>query len=157
MLEFKQAAWMKKYIDRKTKLRNESKSEFEKSFFRLMNNSVYGKPMKIVRKHRYIKLVSTDSERKKLVSEPKYHTCKQFSEDLMVIEMKKTKIHLNKPVHVGQAVLDISKTLMYEFWYDYIIPKYSDNAKLCYMDTDSFIFTIKTNDFYEDINDDINK
>ena len=64
---------------------------------------------------------------------------------------------MNKPVYVGQAVLDISKTLMYEFWYDYIIPKYSDNAKLCYMDTDSFIFTIKTNDFYEDINDDINK
>ena len=64
---------------------------------------------------------------------------------------------MNKPVYVGQAVLDISKTLMYEFWYDYIIPKYSDNAKLCYMDTDSFIFFIKTNDFYEDINDDINK
>ena len=70
---------------------------------------------------------------------------------------EENKNSMNKPVYVGQAVLDISKTLMYEFWYDYIIPKYSDNAKLCYMDTDSFIFFIKTNDFYEDINDDINK
>ena len=80
---------MKKHIDKNTKLRNESKTEFEKYFFRLINNSVYGKTMEIVRKHRDIKLVSTDSEREKLVSEPKYHTCKQFSEDLMTIEMKK--------------------------------------------------------------------
>ena len=157
VLEFKQAAWMKKYIDKNTKLGNESKNEFEKSFFKLMNNSVCGKTMENVRKHRDIKLVTTDSERKKLVSEPNYHTCKQFSEDLMAIEMKKTKIHMNKSLYVGQAVLDISKTLMYEFWYDYIIPKYSDNAKLCYMNTDSFIFTIKTNDFYEDIMSDLEK
>ena len=91
VLEFKQAAWMKKYIHKNTKLSNESKNEFEKSFFRLMNNTVYGKTMEIVRKHRDIKLVSTDSERKKIVSEPTYHTNKQFSEDLMVIEMKKNK------------------------------------------------------------------
>ena len=122
-----------------------------------MNNSVYGKTMENVRKHRDVKLVTTDSERKKLVSKPNYHTCKQFPEDLMAIEMKKTKIHMNKPVYVGQAVLHISKTLMYEFWYDYIIPKYFDNAKLCYMNTDSFIFTIKTDDFYEDIMSDLEK
>ena len=73
---------------------------------------------------------------KTLVSEPNYQTCKQFSEHLMAIEMKKTKFRMNKPVYVGQAVLDISKKLMYEFWYDYIIPKYDDKVKLCYMDTD---------------------
>ena len=91
VLEFKQAAWMKKYIHKNTKLSNESKNEFEKSFFRLMNNTVYGKTLEIVRKHRDIKLVSTDSERKKIVSEPTYQTNKQFSEDLMAIEMKKNK------------------------------------------------------------------
>ena len=134
---------MKPYIDKNTKLRSESKNDFEKDFFKLMNNSVYGKTMENVRKHRDIKLVRTNSERNKLVSEPNYHTCKQFSEDIMATEMKKTKIHMNKPVYVGQAVLDISKTLMYEFWYDYIIPKYDDKVTLCCMDTDSFIFHIK--------------
>ena len=136
---------MKPYIDKNTKLRSESKNDFEKDFFKLMNNSVYGKTMENVRKHRDIKLVRTNSERNKLVSEPNYHTCKQFSEDIMATEMKKTKIHMNKPVYVGQAVLDISKTLMYEFWYDYIIPKYDDKVRLCYMDTDSFIFQIQKN------------
>ena len=157
VIEFKQTAWMKPYIDKNTKLRSESKNEFEKAFFKLMNNSVYGKTMKNVRKHRDIKLVTTNSDRKKIVSEPNYHTCKQFSENLMVIKMKKTKIHMNMPVYVGQAVLDISKTLMYEFWYDYIIPKYDDKVKLCYMDTDSFIFHVKTDDFYEDIMPDLEK
>ena len=119
---------MKKYIDKNTKLRSEAKNDFEKDFFKLMNNSVYGKTMENVRKHKEINLMTTDSERMKLVSESNYHTCKQFSEHLIAIEMKKTEIHMNKPVCVGQAVLDISKTLMYEFWYDYIISKYSDNA-----------------------------
>ena len=86
VLEFKQAAWMKKYIDKNTKLRSEAKNDFEKDFFKLMNNSVYGKTMENVRKHRDIHLVTTDSERKKLVSEQNYHTCKQFSEHLMAIE-----------------------------------------------------------------------
>ena len=113
--------------------------------------------MENVRKHRDIKFVSTDSERKKLVSEPNYHNGKQFSENLMAIEMKKTKFHMNKPVYVGQAVLDISKTLMYEFWYDCIIPKYGDKVKLCYMDTDSFIFHVKTDDFYGDVMSDLEK
>ena len=113
--------------------------------------------MENVRKHRDIKFVSTDSERKKLVSEPNYHNCKQFSENLMAIEMKKTKFHMNKPVYVGQAVLDISKTLMYEFWHDCIIPKYGDKVKLCYMDTDSFIFHVKTDDFYGDVMSDLEK
>ena len=107
--------------------------------------------MENVRKHRDIKTVSSNRERKKLVSEPNYHTCKQFSEHLMAIEMKKTKMHMNKPVYVGQAVLDISETHMYEFWYDYLKPKYQDRLDLCYMDTDSFIFHVETIDFYKDI------
>ena len=156
ILEFKQRAWMKPYIDKNTELRSESKNAFEKDF-KLMNNSVYGKTMENVRKQRDINLVTTNSEKRKLVSEPNYHTCKQFSENFMAIEMKKTKILMNKPVYVGQAVLDISKTLMYEFWYDYIIPKYDDKVTLCCMNTDSFIFHIKTDVLYEDIMSDLQK
>ena len=122
-----------------------------------MNNAVYGKTMENVRKLRDIKLVSTDAERKKLVAKPNCYTWKQFSEHLMAIEMKRTKIHMNKPVCVGQGVLDISKTLMYEFDYNYLKPKFEDNVKLRYMHTDSFIFQIKTEDFYEDIMSDLEK
>ena len=137
-----------------TKLRKEAKNEFEKDFFKLMNNSVFGKTMENVRKHRDIKLVTTDEKRNKLVSEPNYHTTKHFSENLLAIEMKKIKIIMNKPAYLGMPILDTSKILMYEFWYDYIKPKYGDRAKLCYMDTDSFIPYIITEDFYEYIADD---
>ena len=113
---------MKPYIEKNTKLRIQSKNEFEKNFYKLMNNSVYGKTMENIRKHRDIELVTNHARRKKLASEHNYHTCKYFSENLIAIEMRKTKIHMRKPVYIGQAVLDISKTLMYEFWYDYIKP-----------------------------------
>ena len=116
-----------------------------------MNNAVFGKTMENVRKHRDIKLVATDKRRNQLALEPNYHTAKYFTENLMAIEIKKTKVKMNKSIYLGMPILDISKTLMYEFWYDYIKPKYQDRAKLCYMDTDSFIIHIKTEDFYEDI------
>ena len=108
-----------------------------------------------IRKHGEIKLVTTDKKRRKLVSEPNYHTINLISEDLSIIEMKKTKVKMNKPIYLGLSILEISKILMYEFWYDYIKPKYNDNVRLCYMDTDSFIMNIKTNDFYKDISDDV--
>ena len=118
-----------------TKHRMNAKNEFENDFFKLMNNSVFGKTMENVRNQRDIKLVVTNARRRKLVSEPNYHTRKHFTEDLMAIEMKKTKVIMNKPIYLGQAILDISKTLMYEFWYHYLKPKYKDKVKLCYMDT----------------------
>ena len=139
------------------RLRTEAKNDFEKDFFKLMNNSVFGKTMENVRNHRDIKLVTTNEKRNKLVSEPNYHTATQFSENLMAIEMKKTRVVLNKPIYLGQAILDISKTLMYKFWYDYIKTKYGDKAKLCYMDTDSFIIHIETEDFYKDIANDVDR
>ena len=122
-----------------------------------MNNSVFGKAMENVRKHRDIKLVTTDKRRNQLVSEPNHHTAKWFSENLLAIEMKKTNVKMNKPVYRGLSILEISKILMYEFWYDYIEPTYQNNAKLCYMDRDSFIMNIKTEDFYEDIASDVEK
>ena len=99
-----------------TKLRTEAKNEFEKDFFKLMNNSVFGKNMENVRNHRDIKLVTRDERRNKLVSEPNYHSAKHFSENLLAIEMRKTKVILNKSVYLGQAILDISKMLMYEIF-----------------------------------------
>ena len=157
VIQFNQKAWLKEYIDMNTELRKQAKNDFEKDFFRLMNNSVFGKTMENVRKHRDIKLVTTDKRRNQLVSVPNYHTTKWFSDDLLATEMKKIKVKMNKPVYLGLSILEISKTLMYKFWYDYINPKFQDNAKLCYMDTDSAIINIKTEDFYEDIADDVEK
>ena len=122
-----------------------------------MNNSVFGKTMQNVRKHRDIKLITTDEKRNKLVSEPNYHKTKHFSENLLAIEMKKkkTKVKMNKPIHLGMSILDISKMLTYELWYDYLKPKYGDKVKLCYTDTDSFIIHIITEDFFEDNSNDV--
>ena len=111
--------------------------------------------MENIRKHGDIKLVTTDKKRSKLVSEPNYHTINLISEDLSIIEVKKTKLKINKRIYLGLSILEISKILMYEFWYDYMKPKYNDNVRLCYMDTDNFIMNIKTNDFYKDISDDV--
>ena len=119
VIKFRQKAWLKPYIDMDTKLRKEAKSEFEKDFFQLMNNSVFEKTMESVRKHRDIKLVTTEEKQMKLVSEPNYHTTKNFSDNLLAIEMKKTSVKINKPVYLTMTILDISKTLMYELWYDY--------------------------------------
>ena len=155
VIEFNQKEWLKPYIDMNTELRKAAKNDFEKNLFKLMNNSVFGKTMENIRKHRDIKLVTTDKKRSKLVSEPTYHTINLISEDLSIIEMKKTKVKMNKPIYLGLSILEISKTLMYKFWYDYMKPKYNDNVKLCYMDTDSFIMNIITNYFYEDIASDV--
>ena len=111
--------------------------------------------MENVRKHRDIKLVKTDEKVNKLVSEPNYHSTKRFSENLLATEMKKTKVKMNKPIYLGMSILDVSKTLMYNFWYDYFKPKYGDNAKLCYTDTDSFIIHIITEDFFKDFSNDV--
>ena len=123
----------------------------------MRNNSIFGKTMKNVRNHRDIKLVTSDKRRKRLVSEPNYYSHKKFCDHLMAIEMKKTRVTMTKPLHLGMSILDISKTLMYELWYDYINPKYGGRAELCYTDTDSFIINIKTEDFFEDISNDVEK
>ena len=130
-----------------TKLSKEPKSEFEKEFCKLINNCVFGKTMENLRKHRDIKLVTTEEKRIKLVSEPNYHTTKHFSKNLLAIEMKKRKVKMNKPVYLDMSILDISKTLMYEFWYDRVKPQYKDKAKLCYTDTESFVINIFTEHF----------
>ena len=122
------------------KLRTEAKNDFEKDFFKLMNNAVFGKTMKNVRKDKDIELVTTNKRRNYLVSELNSYE-KILSENLSAKEMKKIKVKMNKPEYLGLSILEISKRLMYEFWYQ-------QNAKLCYMDTDSFIIHIKTEDWW---------
>ena len=138
-----------------TELRKLARNDFEKDLFKLINNSVFWKTMENIRKRRDIKLATMDKKRSKLVSEPNYHIINLISEDLSIIEMKKTKVKMKKPIYLGLSILEISKILMYEFWYDYMKPKYNDNVRLCCMDTDSFVMNIKTNDFYKDISDDV--
>ena len=157
VIEFNQKAWLKPYIDMNTELRKLGKDDFEKDLFKLMNNAVFGKTMENIRKHRDIKIVTTDKKRNKLDSEPNYHTMNYISEDLSIIEMNTTKVKMNKPIYLGLSILDISKILMYEFWYYYMKPKYKNRVKLCYMDTASLVMNIKTNDFYKDVANDVDK
>ena len=116
-----------------------------------MNNAVFGKTMENVRKRRDIKLVTTERRRNCLVAEPNYHTKKFFTENLLTIEIKKAEVVVNKPVYLGLSIPELSKMLMYEFWYDYVKPKYDEKTKWCYMDTVSFLVYIKTDDIYKDI------
>ena len=157
IIEFNQEAWLKPYIDMNTELRKVVSNDFKKDFYKLMNNAVFGKTMENVRKHRDAKLITTNKKRSKLVSDPNFYTMNYISKDLSIIEMKKTIVKINKPIYLDLSILDISKILMYKFWYDHMKPKYSNDVKLCYMDTDSFVMNIKTEDFYKDIANDIEK
>ena len=134
----------------------EAKNDFEKDFFKLMNDAVFGKTMENLRKHRDIKLITTERRRTYLMLEPNNKVCHRASVSNRN-EKKKTEILMNKPVNLGLSILCLSKTLMYEFWYDYIKPKYSEKANLCYMDTNSFIIHVKTEDIYKDIKEDVDK
>ena len=157
VISFRQGAWLKPYIYLNTELRKNAKNEFEKYFYKSKINSIYGKTVQNDRKLRDIKLVTAEAKRNELASEPNYHSTKCISKHLLVMEMKKTEVKINKPIYLGQAVLDLIKTLMFEFWYDYLKPMYGDKIRLCYTDTDSFIMHIKTDDFYKDINNDVYK
>ena len=156
VIEFKQPAWMKEYTDFNTRLRTKATNDFEKDFYKLMNNSAFGKTMENIRRHRNIKLVNNKEDYLKHVMEPNFESGTLLGPDLMSCEMGKVKVKMNKPVYLGQAILDLSKTIMYEFHYDYMKRKYSEeNLKLLYMDTDSLVYKIKTEDFYKDIAEDV--
>ena len=143
---------MKEYIDFNTKSRTEAKNDFEKDFYKLMNNAVFGKTMENIRKHRDKKLVNNEEAYLKVVMKPNFMSGTLFGPNLMGCEMGKNKVVMNKPVYLGQAILDLSKIVMYEFHYDYMKRKYDDDKlTLCYMDTDSLIYDIEMDDFYKDI------
>ena len=154
-IEFKQLAWMKEYIDFNTKLRTAATNAFEKDFYKLMNSSVFRKTMENIRKHRNIKVVTNREAYLKLVMKLNFKSGVQFGENIMGCEMGKIKVVMNKPVYLGQVILDLSKIVMYEFHYNYMAPKYGKKLNLCYMDTDSLIYNIEMDDFYKDIAEDV--
>ena len=154
-IKFVESEWMKPYIDKNTNLRAKAKNNFEKDFFKLMNNSVFGKTMENIRNRVDVKLVNTKEKLRKLVAKPNFKGRKIFSENLVSVHMKKTSLTMNKPVYLGMCILDLSKTIMYDFHYNYIKSKYGDKAKLLFTDTDSFMYEIETEDFYKDISGDV--
>ena len=158
-IKFTEAAFLKPYIDKNTILRTQAKNNFESDFFKLMINSVFGKTMENIRNRVNIKLVNTEEQFKKLTAKPNYESRKIFNdnvnESLVSVHMKKTSLTMNKPVYLGMSILDLSKTLMYDFHYNYIKPKYGNKAKLLFTDTDSLLYEIQTEDFYKDISGDV--
>ena len=154
-LTFVQSPWLKEYIDLNTGLRAKATNTFEKDFFKLMNNSVFGKTMENIRNRVDIKLITNEKEAKKLISKPNFHHRTIFTENLIAVHMKKTKVYYNKPIYLGMCILDLSKTLMYDFHYNYIKKKYGEGANLLFTDTDSLAYEIDTEDFYKDINPDV--
>jgi len=134
VIKFKQKAWLEPYIHLNTKLRKSAKNDFEKNFYKLMNNSLFGKTMENVREHKNIKLVNSERKRKMYASRVNYKNTVRFSNKFMAMNMRRNKVVMNKPVYLGFCILDLSKTVMYEFHYNYIKPKYGGAAKLMYMD-----------------------
>ena len=156
-IKFKESRWLENYIALNTELRTAAANEFEKDFFKLMNNSVFGKTMENIRNRVDIKLVSDEKQAEELSAKPNFNHCNIFSEDLVAIHMKKTKLVFNKPVYLGMCILDLSKTLMYDFHYNYIKQKYGDKAILLFTDTDSLMYVIQTEDFYKDVSVDVKR
>ena len=154
-IKFEESPWLKEYIDMNTNLRAKAKNEFEKDFFKLMNNSVFGKTLENIRSRVDIQLVNNKMKAKKLAAKPNYQHCTIFDENFIAIHMKKTKLVFNKPIYLGMCILDLSKTLMYDFHYNYIKKKYGEKAKLLFTDTDSLACEIETEDFYKDISGDV--
>ena len=150
VLEFSEKPWLKKYIDFNTEKRKKAKNTFEKDFFKLMNNSVYGKTIENVRNHVDVKLETDRDHLLKLAAKPNYNGSTIINENLVAVRMKKHRVLLNKPIYIGMCILDLSKLLMYDFHYNFIKKKYGDLAKLLFGDTDSLCYQIFTDDVYED-------
>ena len=154
-IKFEESEWLKKYIALNTDLRTKAKNKLKKDFFKLMNNSVFGKTMENIRNRVDIKLVTDRKKAEKLAAKPNFKHCNIFCEELIAIHMKKTNLIMNKPIYLGMCILDLSKTLMFDVHYNYIKKKYGDKAKLLFTDTDSLMYELQTEDFYKDINGDV--
>ena len=152
-LRFQQSRWMEPYIRLNTELRKKATSGFEKDLFKLMNNSVFGKTMENLRKRVDVKLVRADEDDRlrRLIASPSYARANIFDNDLAAIQMHKSRLLLNRPVYVGMSVLDLSKHLMYDFYYNELKKQYGEHCQLLYTDTDSLLLEIKTEDVYKDM------
>ena len=145
-LIFQQSCWMEPYIRLNTELRTKATSNFEKDLFKLMNNSVYGKTMENLRKRVDVKLVraNEDDRLRRLIASPSYARANIFDDNLAAIQMHKSRLVLNRPVYVGMCVLDLSKHLMYDFYYNQLQKQYGERCQLLYTDTDSLLLEIQT-------------
>ncbi|KAK3757404.1 hypothetical protein RRG08_033172 [Elysia crispata] len=152
-LRFEQSPWMEPYIRMNTELRKQATSAFEKDLYKLMNNSVFGKNMENLRKRVDVKLVRAHEEDKlrRLIASPSFARANIFDDDLAAIEVHKSRLVLNRPVYVGMSILDLSKTLMYDFYYGQLKNQYGDRCQLLYTDTDSLLLEIETEDVYRDM------
>ena len=155
-VRFKEETWLKSYIMKNAELRMKCKTSFEKNFFKLLNNAVFGKTMENIRKRVNIQLVNSKEKMAKLAAKSSYQHATIFDENLVAVHLRKIRLKFNKPVYVGQAILDISKTLMYDFHYGYARKKW-DKCQLCFTDTDSLLYEIETDDFFEDIRPDVDQ
>jgi len=142
---------MREYILFNTDKRTKSHNDFEKNFFKLMNNAVFGKTMENLRKRQNIKLMTNENKLNKYITKPGFLNCKIFNENLVAVHSVKEKLVLDKPIYVGFCILDLSKWLMYDFHYGYMKKKYRDSAQLLFTDTDSLCYEIRTEDFYKDM------
>lgn len=159
---FQQSKWLKCYIDKNTLERSKATNDFEKDFYKLMNNSVFGKTMENIEKHLDVKLKNRWENRFRspgaadLIARPNFHSFSIFTDQCVAIQMNRTKLLYNKPIYVGFSVLDISKLIMYSFHYDVMKPVYRENLSLLYTDTDSLVYEIQVEDVYEEIKKNIN-
>ncbi len=149
--------FMRSYIDLNTNMRTKGTTDFEKDFYKLMNNSVFGKTMENVRNRVSVKLVTDKESLNKLVRKPNFEKVTEFDENLVAVHMKRTTVKLCKPIYLGMSILDLSKTLMCRFHYEYVKPKWGDKVNLLFTDTDSLCYEIETDDVYEDIKSDVDK
>ena len=156
-ISFYQSSWMAPYISKNTELRKTAANCFEHDFFKLMNNSVFGKTIENIRKRQNVVLIDNRREASRLSKRPNFDRATIFDRNLIAVHMKRTEVYFNKPIYVGQAILDLSKTLMFGFRYDYIRAKYDKEAELLFTDTDSLLYLIHTDDFYQDISCDIKR
>ncbi len=150
VLRFSQSCWLKSYIIDNSKRRAQAKSAFEKEFFKLLNNSVYGKTCENLKKRMDVRIVTTEVKMKKLIDKPNFLSFKKFNENCGAVNMKKLTLLINKPSYIGFCVLELSKLLMYQFHYDTIKPMYGTKAKLLFTDTDSLMYEMESEDVYKD-------
>jgi len=152
VLQFKQYPYLKEYIDFNTKKRQECKTDFEKDFFKLMNNSIFGKTCENIRNRTNIKIVKTEKEAEYYAKKPNFKR-REFliNNKLGLVELGINEIKYNKPIMVGFSVLELSKVLMYDFHYNVMKKRYGDKIKLLFTDTDSLCYHIETKDFYKDM------
>ena len=157
VLEFNQSSWLKQYIDFNTEKRKHARNPFKKDFFKLMNNSIFGKTIENLCKRVDIRLVTNEKKLLKLTSKPTYVSSKIFNENLIAVHKIKETLTLNRPAYVGMSILDLSKTLMYDFHYGYLKKKYRSKAQLLFTDTNSLTYEIETEDTYQNFWNDKDK